>query len=198
MRKIFLSSLLLVTLFIGGCSWGNGNTPPLKIDASGDRPPAMETLQALKENNFVQLATIVNSEKGLRLSPYTFVNAESDMVLKPADIEKLGIDTEEKLWGNYDGSGEEIRLTGKDYFAKFVYDQDFVSAPQVSVNERIGSGNSIDNSKEIYPDAQIWEYHFSGFDKQYEGLDWESLRLVFQKIENRWRLLGIIHDAWTI
>lgn len=197
MRKIFLSSLLLMTLFISGCSWQSSSSP-LALDNTQAKPPATETLEALKANDFVALATIVNAEKGLRLSPYTFVNAESDVVLKPTDVEKLANDTEEKLWGNYDGSGEEIRLTGKDYFAKFVYDKDFLAAPQISVNERVGSGNSIDNAKEIYPDAQIWEFHFSGFDKQYEGMDWESLRLVFQKIENHWWLIGIIHDAWTI
>jgi hypothetical protein len=197
MRKLFLTSLLLATFFVSGCSW-QSSPSPLALDNTQPKPPAMETLEALKANDFAAIATIVNSEKGLRLSPYTFVNAESDVILKPAEVEKIGSDTEERLWGNYDGSGEEIRLAAKDYFAKFVYDKDFVSAPQVSVDERVGSGNSIDNAKEIYPDAQIWEFHFSGFDKQYEGMDWESLRLVFQKIENRWWLLGIIHDAWTI
>ncbi len=59
-------------------------------------------------------------------------------------------------------------------------------------------GNSIDNSQEYYPGAMVVEYHFPGFDPQYGGLDWASLRLVFQEFEGRWVLVGIIHDEWTI
>jgi (p)ppGpp synthase/HD superfamily hydrolase len=42
------------------------------------------------------------------------------------------------------------------------------------------------------------EYHFSGFDPKYEGMDWRSLRLVFEEKDNIWHLVGIIHDQWTI
>jgi hypothetical protein len=42
------------------------------------------------------------------------------------------------------------------------------------------------------------EYHFSGFEAQYEGMDWESLRLVFIQEDSTWYLVGIVHDEWTI
>ena len=42
------------------------------------------------------------------------------------------------------------------------------------------------------------EYYFSGFDKQYEGLDWRSLSIVFEKKAEAWYITGIIHDEWTI
>jgi hypothetical protein len=38
----------------------------------------------------------------------------------------------------------------------------------------------------------------SGFDPEYEGMDWRSLRLVFEKKNDIWYLVGIIHDQWTI
>jgi UDP-N-acetyl-2-amino-2-deoxyglucuronate dehydrogenase len=31
-----------------------------------------------------------------------------------------------------------------------------------------------------------------------EGMDWRSLRLVFEKKNDIWYLVGIIHDQWTI
>ncbi|HUM37898.1 MAG TPA: hypothetical protein PLQ85_13585, partial [Anaerolineae bacterium] len=101
-------------------------------------------------------------------------------------------------WGVYDGSGEPIQLTFAAYYQKFVFDHDYTTAVAVSVNERLGMGNSIDNSQEYYPGAMVVEYHFPGFDPQYGGLDWTSLRLVFQEFEGRWVLVGIIHDQWTI
>jgi len=42
------------------------------------------------------------------------------------------------------------------------------------------------------------EYHFPGFDKKYEGMDWASLRLVLIEAKDGWKLVGIVHDQWTI
>jgi hypothetical protein len=42
------------------------------------------------------------------------------------------------------------------------------------------------------------EYYFSGFDPQYGGMDWRSLRLVFIKDSNNWYLAAIVHGEWTI
>jgi hypothetical protein len=43
----------------------------------------------------------------------------------------------------------------------------------------------------------IVEYYFPGFDPQYGGMDWRSLRLVFSDHGGTWYLAGIIHDEWT-
>ena len=34
--------------------------------------------------------------------------------------------------------------------------------------------------------------------RDFDGMDWKSLRLVFQEKDNIWYLVGIIHDGWTI
>ncbi len=84
-----------------------------------------------------------------------------------------------------------------DYYSKFIYDEDFANAPQVAMNHRLSTGNSIDNSTEFYPGSMIVEYYFPGFDPQYGGMDWRSLRLVFSEYNSTWYLVGIIHDEWT-
>ncbi len=61
----------------------------------------------------------------------------------------------------------------------------------------IGRSNTSNNNFEIYSNAIIVEFHFSGFDSKYEGMDWESLRLVFEEKDGTWYLIGIIHDQWT-
>ena len=63
---------------------------------------------------------------------------------------------------------------------------------------RIGQGNSLNNIREFYPGSYFVEYHFSGFDPQYAGMDWQSLRLVFLEEDGVWLLVGIVHDQWTI
>ena len=62
----------------------------------------------------------------------------------------------------------------------------------------IGQGNSINNIAQIYPSAVTVEYHFEGFEEEYAGLDWRSLRLVFEASGGTWYLVGIVHDEWTI
>ncbi|MFC7680891.1 hypothetical protein [Paenibacillus sp. GCM10028914] len=63
-------------------------------------------------------------------------------------------------------------------------------------------GDNSSREANIYPnltpEAVIIEYHFDGFNPEYAGMDWKSLRLVFRLEEGSWRLSGIIHDEWTI
>lgn len=65
-------------------------------------------------------------------------------------------------------------------------------------NHVFSSGNIIDNSHDFYPNSIIVEYYLPGTDPNNGGMDWQSLRLVFQSIENQWYLVGIIHSQWTI
>jgi hypothetical protein len=62
----------------------------------------------------------------------------------------------------------------------------------------IGKGNTLENIHEVYPDGVFVEFHFTGFNEQYDGMDWKSLRLVFEQDGGSWRLVGIVHDQWTI
>jgi hypothetical protein len=67
------------------------------------------------------------------------------------------------------------------------------------VDRRQAKGNSVDNAAQVYPDARIVEYHVPGRNPDYGGMDWRSLRLVFEEGEGgRWLLVAVIHDEWTI
>ena len=157
---------------------------------------ADQAVMALKDQDMQALSKLVSPANGVRFSPYSFVR-EEDLFFSAAELAGMMGNTAQLMWGAFDGSGEPINLTFADYYAEFVYDVDFASAPQVSINERLGQGNTIDNAAEFYPGAMIVEYYFSGFDEQFEGMDWRSLRLVFQDYKGRWVLVGIIHDEWT-
>jgi hypothetical protein len=157
---------------------------------------AQGVLAAICEMDVKKLATYIHPEKGVRFSPYAYVDQKTNIVLKK---EQLTEDVLEKSfpWGNYDGSGAPINLTVRAYFKKFVYDQDYLTVKTIGYNRFIGHGNSINNALEIYPSSIIVEYYFPGTEK-YSGMDWGSLRLVFEKYDQSWFLAGIIHDQWTI
>lgn len=159
---------------------------------------AKEAMLALKEKDMDKLSKLIHPEKGVRFSPYTYVEKDKDLVFTAEKVKGLMEDTKKYTWGVYDGIGEPIELTFADYYEKFVYDADFIKAPQVGYNKAIGNGNTINNSFEFYKNSIIIEYHFPGIEEKYEGMDWRSLKLVFEKHKDKWYIVGIIHDQWTI
>jgi hypothetical protein len=88
--------------------------------------------------------------------------------------------------------------TFADYYGEFVYDVDFENSHIIGNNTVIKSGNTINNILEAYPAGAFVEFHYKGFEPQYEGMDWKSLRLVFEQNGGVWYLVGITHDQWTI
>jgi len=162
---------------------------------------ARQVILALKSRNVATLYLLVHPRKGLRFSPYHSVNLAKagDLVFTRGQIRSLMTSKKRYLWGEEDGSGDPIRLTFATYHRRFVYDHDYSRAKQVTYNsDTLSSGNLINNIRESYPSAIIVEYHFSGFEEKYGGMDWKSLWLVFEKQQNEWYLVGIAHGEWTI
>ena len=160
---------------------------------------ASEAIMALKDSDLNALSSLVHPDRGVRFSPYATVHAgdDGDLVFSADELKSLMADPTVYHWGTYDGSGMPIELTFRQYYEEFVYDVDFARPDVVGFNERVGQGNSIDNIASAYPDGVMVEYHFEGFDPEYAGMDWRSLRLVFEEKDGIWYLLGIVHDQWT-
>jgi hypothetical protein len=196
-----LSAALLLVL--PACTAAPTPTPtatPTADDARTEeivRAIAEEAVAALRDRDMEALAALAHPSKGVRFSPYTYVRDEH-LVFGSQSVVGLLMDQTRYLWGYYDGSGEPIELTFAHYYEQFVYDQDFAHAEQIAYNEVLGQGNTINNIPEFYPDGVFVEYYFSGFDPQYGGMDWVSLRLVLEQEGGVWYLVGVIHDEWTI
>ena len=167
-------------------------------------PLADGVIQALKANDMKKLASFVDPAGGVRFSPYTNVK-NTDLVFSKDQLANIANDQTVYGWGNYDGSGESIQLTFGDYNDRFVYSMNFASASMVGYNRTFSSGNMIDNSRDFYAGAIIVEYYLPGTNTDYGGMDWQSLKLVFQQntpagsnSAGQWYLVGIIHNQWTI
>lgn len=198
MKKIvaFLAVSLIV-FGLAGCGGDNSGQDTEKSDEQL-RVASIQTLGALKNKNMGYLSTLAHPEKGIRFSPYSTIDMENDVVLSAEEIKNILADSRSFVWGRYDGTGEEINKPFMEYFDEFVYDRDFLNAEEQAKNESIGSGNSINNLETVYQDAQYYEYHFPGFNPGFGGMDWVSLRLVFEEYKGEWYLVGIVHDQWTI
>lgn len=159
---------------------------------------ADEVMVAIKNQDEETLLTFIHPEKGVRFTPYTFVSLEEDIVITIDEMKNFFSTQNKYMWGYYDGRGNEIILTPSQYYEKFVYTADFIEAEEIGYNEVLSSGNMLENQFEVYETPIIVEYYFPNFDPQYEGMDWQSLRLVFEEHEGSWLLVGIIHNQWTI
>lgn len=159
---------------------------------------ADQIINLIANKDMETLAKFIHPEKGVRFTPYSYVDVMDNVIFLPSDIKGFFSNPSKYHWGNYDGTGEPISLTPADYYDRFIFDHDYRNADQISYNEQLFAGNMINNAPEVYPESIIVEYHFEGFEEQYQGMDWRSLRLVFEEYQGQWLLVGIIHDEWTI
>ena len=204
-----LAAFAVAQLLLAGCSRGT------EVDQDGGRPAgapasdgaptrdvrsaAREVVQALGRKDFDALARWVHPEEGVLFAPYAYVEPDRHVTLSADQIRAVARgETLRRTWGHYDGTGEPIRLTFREYVERFVYDAPYLEEGRLAVDRRQGRGNTIDNAAAVWPEARIVEYHVPGRDPRYGGMDWRSLRLVFEPFEDRWRLVGIVHDQWTI
>ena len=170
---------------------------PIQADRTNRESVAAAVLESFARKDWQTLSTFV-APAGVRFTPYTNVSELTDRVLTPADVGAFGDDQTVYAWGTQDGSGMPIEMTNAQYLERYVWDHDYRAAPEVRWNATQDHGSVIDNVQDVYPGASTVEYHFPGFDDQYGGMDWRSLRLVLaQGDDGNWVLYGVIHDEWT-
>lgn len=209
MKKFFLIVLLCsLWMTLIGCSKEivsetcplTGNVcelPSWTIDHSDLSWVIQDVLLAIKNTDLLTLSSFVWPQ-GLRFSPYEYVNTTSDVILNTGEVANgLALSRSFTRWA-YDWSGEPIDLWIGQYREKFVYDRDFMNAPEVYHNQKFERGNTFNTIFDVYSGKYIIEYHFPRTDPQYEGMDWRSLILVFEEVNGQWYLVWIVHGQWTI
>ena len=166
--------------------------PPTALEA------AATVMTVLKNGDMEQLAAWVHPEQGLRFSPYPYVDLENDLVFTRDQVSALMDDSTAHVWRTFPGTGEVIELTYADYAKRFVYDADFIKDADIALNEILGEMTTLSNLNEVYPQEthDFVDYYIDVIDPAHEGMDWRSLRLVFEKIGDDRMLVGIIHDHW--
>lgn len=153
-----------------------------------------EILTSIKNEEYESLAQYFHPDLGVRFSPYAFIDTVKNVQLSDKQYTD-GIKSNTKFtWGYSDGSGDPIDLTIPEYFKKFVYTSDFLNADRMAVNKMIGSGNSLNNLEEIYPYALFTE----SYDPGEHEMAWKTVRLVFKKEGDKFYLISIVNDRWTI
>ena len=182
----------------GQTGWVNGaylavqeGTLPADFRAAG-----LNALVALRDRDMETFAQFVHPEKGVRFVPFTYVEEENP-AFAPNIVDNLFEDDNVYFWGVSAGSGEAINGTFAEFYETYLFDVDFLFADRVGYDTNLVIGNSIDNSRDFYDGASIIEYHFDGFNPEFTGMDFRTLRLVLEDYNGTPLVVAVVHNAWT-
>lgn len=155
---------------------------------------ANDVRDALVAKDMHRLAPLVHPARGVRFSPYAYVDKQSDVVLAASDLTSTFASGRKLKWGTWDGREAPISLSFKDYLAKFVVFPQLAKLPG-HVNETRAAGNTVSNLEDSYPGDPYVEFYYDG---TVDHMDWAALRLVFERVGDKPMLVAVIHDVWTI
>ncbi|OGQ04568.1 MAG: hypothetical protein A2W61_04695 [Deltaproteobacteria bacterium RIFCSPLOWO2_01_44_7] len=98
-----------------------------------------------------------------------------------------------RWWGRQDGSGQPLVGTFQKIWGTRFMD---VAKKQdaIAINDFVKSGNMFNKSMD---NTSFVDLTWKG-SKEYDGMDWLSLRLFFVKKDNQWFLKGLDIYHWTI
>ncbi|RDW19772.1 hypothetical protein [Oceanobacillus chungangensis] len=171
------------------------DTDEVASDEEQLRETADAVVDALGNKDFASFASFVHPAKGVRFSPYIYVDVEEHLQFSAEKIGNFTNDSETYTWGSVDGSGNPIELTPSEYYDEFIFIRDFTQADEVTINDIQTRGSMIVNVEEVYPEASFVSYYVDGTKQE---LDWADLILVFEKEKDTWYLVGLVVDRYTI
>lgn len=154
--------------------------------------------RCLQQQNWTVLSSYVHPSRGVTFTPYSTVEPDSNLNFTASQIKNLAQDQTVYTWGFEDGRGDPIQMTIQQYYARYVYDADYTQASEIGIDRIITGGNALENLAEVYTGCRFVDFSFPSADPVNDGLDWSSLKLVFQPDGERWYLVGIVHGEWTI
>ena len=121
-----------------------------------------------------------------------------DKAARLGEIQGLEEDPRVYTWGFEDGRGNPIQMTISQYVDRYVFNQDYTQASEIGIDKIMISGNALENITTAYPGCRFVDFCIPSIDPVNEGLDWCSLKLVFELGESGWLLVGVVHGEWTI
>lgn len=187
--------IVFFLLFFLGCG-----SLPAQTSKNELANTSKEVLKLIKSADFGRLSEYVDASKGLQFSPYddVYENGPDSTKFSKQNVKNFMTIDKPYVWGVYDGSGFDIKLTPKEYYKSFIYDIDFEKKADIvfigDFNSKPPKGMNIDLDYifKLYPNTTIAHYSYKG--SPANGFcDLKKLTLVFERIEKKWFLIGIIH-----
>ena len=160
---------------------------------------AFNVLEYISDGEFESLAEVVHPDFGVVFSPGATINLATNRHFNAEQIALFGSDSTVYVWGIRNGTGEPIELTPMEYLDQFVLSSDYLNASIIGVDRIIRSGNALENIIEEFPGVRFVDFHIPGEERNgYDDLDWSTLRLGFERHDDKLWLTVIVHSTWTV
>ncbi len=153
-------------------------------------------LKIFEDKNYGELANFIHPTKGVLFSMYGYVDPTRDKRFTKEDYLQYLPTPTKFTWGEKDGTGDLLVISLKDYLSDWVYSRNF-STGAYYLNTFKGSGNTLNNLEKVFPGTDFTENYIAGSEK-YGGMNWNTLRFVFEQFEGQYYLIAVINDSWTI
>ncbi|RNF39151.1 S-layer homology domain-containing protein [Planococcus salinus] len=156
---------------------------------------ANDILGQLQNEDFADVATYVG-EDGITFCPYSGgCIDDGGVTFTAAELEDFMQDQQVYLWGHQDGSGFPIELMPAGYYEEYMMEAPYETKERYNYSNQFTTREFI---KQVFPQGTIVEFYYPGTE-QYDGMDWQSLNMVFERDSNgEWVLVAIVNDRWTI
>lgn len=208
--KVIMSYMLehydLRVIYDGTVNYPKDETNILAIELHYKYPgvlgPANEVLDTLADRDLDELAKHVHPEKGVLFAPFlqltsTPMYEQHDPIIFGAnEIPTLLQDQTIYRWGDHAASGLPIEMTTAEYFDSYVYANKNPDATFVNQQDLMGPEFFTENVRGKFPDAHMVQYSYYET-VEGEELSWMQLTLIFEEYDGEWKLVGILHNAWT-
>lgn len=157
---------------------------------------ANQTVQCIKDKDFMELQKYIHDEKGVVFAYATNIDSYSPVFSKK-QVGEFGEDYNKYVWGSGTHSDELLELTSVEYFDKYLYKEDYLNVEKISVNNTIGTSNAVDNLEEIFNDCVYVEFYYEGTEKN-GYLDWSSLKVVMEEYDGELKVVGLINSYYIM
>lgn len=210
MRKFIVFGLSMACFLNVRCS----DSPEVSATSTSPTTVISDTTVVISEMNAEELALVhlrclarldfecndsINEGGKVLFAPYTSFDEASMQRLSFLELWELHAQDSLLNWGEFDGTGEPIEMTAQRYFQRFVFDVNYLDS-LVEINSVVlpMRGNSISALEQLFPEGEFVEFYSPPKNPELMGMDWRSLIIVFQQIENQLRLVALVHNEWRI
>lgn len=169
-------------------------TSPLTLEEA-----SLAVLTSLANLSFEDLAAFESDKKDIIFSPYLTFNREEAACLSVASLVESHEKNATLYWGIQDGTGDALNMTVSAYFERYVNRGDYLSdEAEMLVNDIKVMGNSINSIPEVFPDAEFVSFYLPHDEDDAAEMSWKTLVLVFESIDNEFKLKAVVNHEWTI
>ncbi|MBL4704528.1 MAG: hypothetical protein JKY54_08400 [Flavobacteriales bacterium] len=154
-------------------------------------------LERLKEKNWPAVSALTSSDHPLRISPKVHLDSNT-FTVDGKLLSKLEISGEEIVWYINTASGEPMIMNFTDYFNRYIWDKDYSKA-HFHVDEYISRSSLINNLASEFPNCKTVEAFIkTDIKSNPSAIQWRSLNMVFKYMDNKYYLVGLVHDQHEI